>query len=106
MHETVVAKNIIKEAKRYGSVKEIYLEIGELSPVPTDELIECLHKLVDWKIHYKEVPSTVRCSCGFIGHPKIIERGHDYFLIECPKCKSIPTIVGGNNIKILKVSVE
>ena len=106
MHETTIAQNIIKEAETHGKVKEIYLEIGELAHVPANELLECLKTLVDWKINSKEIQAKVKCSCGFEGKPKILERGHDAFLIECPSCKSIPEITEGKDIKIIKVIVE
>jgi Zn finger protein HypA/HybF involved in hydrogenase expression len=106
MHETAIAQNIIKEAEKQGKVKEIYLEIGELAHVPAKELLECLGSLVDWKINSKEIPAKVKCECGFRGHPTILERGHDSFLIECPQCKSIPKLVDGKDIKIIKVVVE
>jgi len=107
MHETLIAQNIIKEAEKHGKVKEIYLEIGELAHVPANELIECLQTLVDWKIHFKEIPAKIKCDCGFIGNPIILERGHDSFLIECPKCKNpMPEITKGKDIKIKKVIVK
>ena len=87
-------------------LKGIFLEIGELAHVPANELIGCLHSLVDWKINMKEIPAKVKCLCGFKGHPSVLERGHDSFLIECPKCKNIPDLVGGKDIKITKVVVE
>jgi Zn finger protein HypA/HybF involved in hydrogenase expression len=106
MHETVIANNIIKEAEKQGQVQELYLEIGELAHVPANELLECLKTLVDWKINSKEIQAKVKCSCSYEGHPTILERGHDSFLIECPKCKSIPEITEGKDIKITKVIVE
>ncbi len=106
MHETIIANNIINEAKKHGKVKEIFLEIGELAHVPGSELIGCLPRLVKWKRTPKEIPAKVKCVCGFKGHPAILERGHDSFLIECPKCKNIPELVDGKDIKITKVVVE
>ena len=106
MHETIIADSIINEARRHGAVKIIYLEIGELAHVPESELIGCLRRLVKWKIYSKEKKAKVKCKCGFMGHPKILERGHDSFLVECPKCKRIPKLVDGTQIKILKVVVN
>ncbi len=106
MHETVIALNIISEAKKHGSVNEISLEIGELAHVPADDLLECLKRLVEWKINPQIREAKVKCSCGFVGHPDILERGHDSFFIECPECKEVPELVDGKDIKILKVVVE
>jgi Zn finger protein HypA/HybF involved in hydrogenase expression len=106
MHETVFAKKIIDEASKQGNVKAITLEIGELAPVPANELVECLEQLVEWDIQYTETLSKIKCECGFIGHPTIVERGHDYFFIECPKCKEIPEVLEGQEIKIVSVFVQ
>ena len=106
MHETVIADSIIKEAKRHGDVKEIYLEIGALAHIPKDDLLECMKKLVSWNIHATERKAKVRCKCGFTGEPKILDRGHDYFFIKCPKCRKVPEIIDGKDIRILSVVVE
>ncbi len=106
MHETVFAKKIIEEAERHGTVTEINLEIGELAPVPTEELVDCIKGIVTWKVNYKETPSKVECECGYEGRPTILERGHDYFYIECPKCHEIPNILEGQDIKIVSVKVK
>jgi Zn finger protein HypA/HybF involved in hydrogenase expression len=106
MHETVIARGIIKEAEKHGKVKSIELEIGELAHVPSHELLECLETLVKWKITSKEKKAKIKCKCGFEGHPKILERGHDFFFIECPKCKNVPGLLEGTEIKIIKVDVD
>ncbi|MEK6982935.1 MAG: hydrogenase/urease maturation nickel metallochaperone HypA [Nanoarchaeota archaeon] len=106
MHESVIASNIINEANRHGMVKSIYLEIGELAQVPPDELFDCLKGMVKWKINSKIIKAKVECKCGFKGHPNILERGHDSFFIECPKCRKIPKLIDGTQIKIIKVVVE
>jgi len=105
MHETAIATNIINEAKKHGEVEEIFLDLGELGHVPPHELLECLKQLVPWKIHAKEIKAKVECSCGFKGKPRILERGHDSFLIECPKCKGMPKITAGTSMVLVKVIV-
>ena len=106
MHETIIANKIIEEAKKHGDVKQMFLEIGELAPVPPQELMDCLSSIVKWDIKSKIIKSKAECSCGFKGHPRILERGHDSFFIECPKCNKIPKLVDGTEIKIIKVVVE
>ena len=106
MHETAIALDIIREAEKHGDVQKIYLEIGELSHVPGNELLDCLKRLVKWEIDSKERKSKVKCNCGFEGRPKILERGHDSFFIECPKCGKVPKLTDGSKIKILKVVVK
>jgi len=106
MHETVFARKIIDEAQRHGDVKAISIELGELAHVPPEELLECLQSLVEWDIESVIIPAKVICPCGFIGYPKILERGHDYFFIECPECKEIPELVDGKDIKLVHVTVK
>ncbi len=106
MHETAIANGIISEVEKHGNVREISLEIGELAHVPAKDLLGCLEKLVDWKINHSEIKADSLCSCGYRGPPKILQRGHDSFMIECPDCKSIPELRGGTEIKILSVMVD
>lgn len=105
MHETVIAHTIINEAKKHGDVQEIFLEVGELAHVPLHDLLPCLRSLVPWKIHAKEVPAISTCDCGYAGHPTILERGHDAFVIECPTCREVPMLTGGTDIMLAKVRV-
>ena len=106
MHETVFARRLITEANRHGDVTEIDLEIGELAPVPALDLVETMRRLVPWKIKFNEKQSKVTCKCGYKGRPKILERGHDFFFIECPNCGDIPTIDDGTEIKLIKIKVR
>lgn len=106
MHETIIANRIIEEASRHGKVREIHLEIGELAHVPASDLLKCLKELVGWKIISSDEAAKARCDCGFEGHPDILDRGHDYFYIECPRCRNIPDLVKGQDIKIMKVVVD
>lgn len=106
MHEIAIANNIIDEAKKYGNVQKIILEIGELAHVPCNEFIATLKSLINWDIVYEEKKAIAKCECGFNGHPKIVDRGHDSFLIECPECKSVPDVLNGTEIILKKVVVE
>ncbi|MBL7055322.1 hydrogenase maturation nickel metallochaperone HypA [Candidatus Woesearchaeota archaeon] len=107
MHETIISEKIIDAAKAQGEVEEITLEVGELAHLPTPELIACLKELVSWKINYSELKSKVKCECGFTGNPKVLERGHDSFLIECPNCKSnVMDILEGKDINLVSVKVR
>ena len=106
MHETVFAKRIIDDAKKQGDVIAITIELGELAHVPPEELLECLKQLVDWDIDSVIIPAKVNCTCGFSGHPKILERGHDSFFIECPECGDIPDLIDGKDIKLVNVTVK
>ena len=106
MHETAIVHELITEAKKHGDVQRISLEIGELAHCPGEEIIECFKRLVPWKISWKEIPARVKCACGFVGHPSILSRGHDHFMIECPKCKKVPELKTGTQIIIKDVVVS
>ncbi|HII16593.1 TPA: hydrogenase maturation nickel metallochaperone HypA [Candidatus Woesearchaeota archaeon] len=109
MHETIIARRLIGEAEKQGDVAGITLEIGELAHVPSPELVACIRQLVPgWKLSWKEMPSMVKCSgCGFTGHPTVLERGHDSFLIACPKCRMLmPDVVAGTEVKLVSVEVR
>lgn len=101
-----MARKIIEQAQAQGNVKAIYLELGELGHVPPKELVDCIKALVPWEIHYTEKPAQAKCSCGFEGHPNVLERGHDHFIVECPNCKEMPEITDGTDFTLQKVVVE
>lgn len=106
MHEFAVINSIISEAKRHGSVKSVFIEIGELAPLTTKELGDAFKKQAAWKIEIREQPAIVRCGCGYTGKPKIIERVHDTILFECQKCRGIPEIISGDKIILKEVRLE
>ena len=108
MHEQTIAKEIIKEATKYGRVKAITVEVGDLGHLPANELDEILNTMTDWKIKVTKKTATIDCEdCGFKGSPDIVEKGHDHNVFRCPKCKSMmPNIIDGNDIIIKEVEVE
>lgn len=106
MHEFGIINTIVSEARRYGNVKSVLIEIGELAPLTAKELEDALKKQVAWKIGIRKRQAAVRCSCGCTGKPKIIERVHDTVLFECQKCGSIPEIISGDKIVLKEVRVE
>ena len=106
MHETIIANEIIDKAVKHGNVKAVTIEVGEMGHLPADEFYKTISTLVPWKINLIEKEGKVECECGFIGRPTILERGHDVCIFECPKCREIPRVVDGNEIKLLSVEVE
>ena len=106
MHETIIAGDIIKEAEKYGKVLSIKVEVGELAVIPAHELDECLKSLVEWKVVVNEAHAKVRCSCGYQGEPRIMQKSHDSTVFACPKCGSLPEIVSGKDIILREVEVE
>ena len=106
MHETVLANKIIEKAKEHGKVKSILVEVGQLAEVPAHELAETLKKMIDWEILVTEKKAKVKCSCGYEGEPKIVEKRHEMTLFVCPKCSSLPKVLEGKDIILKEVEVE
>ena len=105
MHETVIAKRIIEDAERQGEVKKLVLEVGELAHISKDELEPTLRDMVAWELDLSEEKAECQCDCGYEGVPKVLERGHDVCLYECPRCGNVPELTKGADIRIVSVEV-
>ncbi|MBT7903224.1 hypothetical protein HN587_05155 [Candidatus Woesearchaeota archaeon] len=106
MHEQAIAQQIIEKAKELGQVKQIFVEVGDLGHLPANEMKEVLENRVDWKIIIEEKKATVKCECGYLGEPNIIEKRHASTLYECPNCGNLPQIIDGDKIILTKVEIE
>lgn len=107
MHETIIAKQIIDEAKKHGKVRAITVEVGDLAHLPLQETADTLRNMVpDWEVNMVRKKAKVKCSCGYEGEPKIIESGHDHHVFECPKCGAVPEVVDGKDIVLKEVELE
>ena len=107
MHEQTIAKQIIKDAKQYGKIRSLTIEVGDLAHLPADEMKDVMEKMTDWKIKVIKKPATIVCTCGYSGKPKILQQLHDHNLYECPKCaKAMPVILDGHQIILKEVEVE
>lgn len=108
MHEQIIANQIIQDASKYGNIKAITIEVGDLAHLPADEMRDVLEKLTNWKITVTSKKATILCDgCGFEGEPLIKEHMHDHSIYECPKCKYVmPTILDGQDILLKDVEVE
>src|SRR3989344_4854 len=104
MHETIIAKKIIDEAKKSGAKKAIEVEVGILSEITSEELLDALKNMAKWDVKEISRKRRVKCSCGYIGEARIIDRGHGYCLFNCPKCSGKPSVLEGGEIKITGVS--
>ncbi|MBU0760130.1 MAG: hydrogenase maturation nickel metallochaperone HypA [Nanoarchaeota archaeon] len=107
MHEIAVANRIIEEAKRQKEdVRALKVEVGELAEISAKEVEEALKQMVDWEVEVGFVESKIKCSCGFEGRARIVDRGHGYCVFNCPDCgasgKSMSVLEGGE-IKIVGV---
>jgi len=103
MHEQRIIDKVIAMGKLAGAQKGIRLEVGELCDISPDHLKEHLQGQVKWNIETIYCPAKVQCACGYKGKPRIIERGHDFVLFDCPSCGGKPTVVRGGEIKIIGV---
>jgi len=106
MHDIKIAKELVDEAKKHGTVTSITVEVGELAPLTVEELKSALGLLVDWDLNVSEREARVECGCGFSGRPKIIMRQHEAVLYECPSCGSVPEMKEGSEIILKKVEVD
>ncbi len=106
MHETIIAADILNEAKKHGKVKKIFVEVGDLGHLPAEEMGETLRQLVDWDVIITKKKGKVKCQCGYEGEPKILEKRHGFTSFVCPKCGNIPEILDGENIILKSLEVE
>ena len=105
MHETIIAKQIFDEAAKHGKPKSITVEVGDLGHLPLEELKPIMDTMSPYPIKYIRKAAKVKCKCGFIGEPKILEKGHDFNIFVCPKCGEQPEILDGHDIILKEVEV-
>lgn len=106
MHEISIANDIIKKAEAQGRVKSVLIEVGELAHLSAEEIEQTLKNRVNWNIVISKKPAKVKCSCNYIGRPKIVEKRHALTLFVCPKCSSVPKVLDGKDIILKEVDVE
>jgi len=113
MHEFSIAVNIVEIATENARkenarvVKEIDIEVGELSGVVADALEFCMEAAVKdtlmegakWNII--DIPGRGRCrSCSY-------EFGINDLYTVCPKCNSpAPEIFQGKELRVKSILVE
>jgi len=101
MHEIAICQRIIDEAGNLGVSKSIVVEVGELGEIGSEEVEETLKKMVDWDVRVEGVDSKVKCSCGYSGRARIVERGHGFCIFNCPECSGKVEVLGGGGIRIV-----
>lgn len=107
MHEQTIAAKIIADAKTYGNVKSLTIEVGDLAHLPAEEMKEVMEKLTDWQINIIKKNAVISCNCGYTGEPKILQQLHDNNVYECPECgQSLPSILEGHQITLKEVEVD
>jgi len=107
MHEFSVCRQIISEAKKHGSPVAVTIEVGELANMTPLHLKAHMKEYVDWKVAVKNKKGTVTCKCGYKGKPIIRERGHDFLLLQCKKCRGSDfSKISGDKIVLKSVKVK
>ncbi len=113
MHELSIAMNVIEIADEYASkanatvVKEIEIEVGELSGVVLDALEFAMEVAVRNTIleqatcHYIRIPGMARCR----------ECGHEFktgnLHTPCPKCNSFEQeLISGRELRVKSLMVD
>lgn len=105
-HEHVYVDAICAEARKHGSVQAITVEVGELAPIPSEELERAL-SFTGWRLEMVTREGLVSCTCGYRGRPVITEKGHDYTIFHCPSCQQpFPAIIDGKDVILKDVTVE
>ncbi|HLC98977.1 MAG TPA: hydrogenase/urease maturation nickel metallochaperone HypA [Candidatus Nanoarchaeia archaeon] len=109
MHETIIASKVLEDLRKGvkgRKIKSARFEVGELAHITADELEETLKEMADFEFTVEEKKAKVKCRCGYIGVPEILDRDHDSIIFTCSKCGEIPEIVEGGDIKIVEVEVK
>ena len=103
MHEHSFIESILKNIENIQDVEFLKLEVGELAGIEAKHLKEHLLERVNFEVEVIEKPSIVKCECGYSGRAKVLQRLHDLVIFECPECGSVPEVLEGKDIKILKL---
>lgn len=104
MHEHSFIQKIIEQVPEKEKVIEIEIELGELVGIEPEHLKKHLIDETNWNIKITTIKSKIKCSCGYSGQAKILQRLHDIVIYECPMCKNdILEVLEGKDIKITKV---
>lgn len=106
MHGIHIAGDIITKAKEQGKVKKAYIELGEIANITKADLSNQLKNLADFNFVITTKDAKVKCSCGYEGSPKVVERQHDIVIFECPLCGNTPEVIEGDKIILKEVEVE
>jgi hydrogenase nickel incorporation protein HypA/HybF len=113
MHEFSIAMSVVDIASEYAEkekatvVREIEIEVGELSGVVLEALEFALESAVKGSIleHARIVTTTIP------GKARCMECHHEYptsdFFKRCPVCKSCaPDIIGGKELRVKSMIVD
>ncbi len=104
MHEHTFIQSIINQVPNSEEVIGVEIELGELVGIEEGHLVEHLGDETGWIVKVIVKKAKIKCSCGYIGEPKILQRLHDMVIYECPQCDNDNVeALEGKDIKIGKV---
>lgn len=106
MHNLLIANDIVEQAKKFGEVEEVTIDVGELAKATPNQIREGIAQITDWEIRINPIPAIVECKCGHRGIPRIVDRTHEFVFFECPVCNDLPKIIEGDQIKLVHVKVK
>ncbi len=107
MHGLHIAHDLIAEASRHGDVKAIKIELGEAAPITRQELLSSIKDHVDWGVEFTSREARAVCrSCGSEMRPGILERGHDYVILQCHCGSRDVELKEGGDIRLSSVVVD
>ena len=120
MHEYSVMNQLVSalldelDGRDIDRVKEVRIEVGELTFLGTDQLefaYETLSKdtiLEGSELDIEEIDSEIRCGeCGYEGGVNYSDRTSVHYnvpVISCPECDSKPDVVQGKETQIVGVT--
>ena len=113
MHEFSIAVNIVEIATDYASkenaklVKEIEIEVGELSGIVVDALEFCMEAAVKDSILEGAKTSILtvqgKARCKACSHEFAV---HDFYTV-CPFCNTpAPEVIEGGDLRVKSLLVE
>ena len=105
MHDQVIIQQLLKALGNNKPLK-VTIEVGEIAPLDEHHLVESWEQMTDIGIETLSRKAKVACSCGYTGKPKIVERLHDFVLIECPKCHKMPKVIDGDKITLKSLELD
>lgn len=106
MHGIHIAGDLIATARKHGKVKKAFIEVGKIANITKNDLASQMKNLADFNFEIIEKEAKVKCECGYVGSPKVVERQHDIVIFECPSCGKTPEVIDGDKVILRSVEVE
>jgi len=109
--------SVISEAEKNGAtmIKEVVLEIGELTFLGADQLrfafnvLKNVPLLENAELRIEIKKAGIECDCGYRGDLEYSETPafHQIFpIVSCPECRAVPSIIAGKECIIRNITME